>query len=143
MQKKQTELGYILVLEPGDELIATLRSFATQCNVDTAFLRGLGAVDHLVLGYFRPAIQEYERRRFDEELEVLTITGSISLLDEEPKPHVHGIFGRADFSTIGGHVFEAVCSVTLEIEVIASAAVIRRGPVEYSDLELMRPEGTS
>lgn len=141
MQKKQTESGYILVLDRGDELIATLRSFASQCNVDTAFLRGLGAVDQLELGYFRPEKQRYERRRFDEELEVLTITGSISLLDDEPKPHVHGIFGRSDFSTLGGHVFEAVCSVTLEIEVLTTTETIRRGAVDYSDLQLMRPEG--
>ena len=140
MQKRQTEFGYVLVLEPGDELIATLRSFAAQCNVSTACVSGIGAVDRLELGYFRPATQQYARRRFDEELEVLTITGTISLLQDEPKPHVHGIFGRSDFSTIGGHVFEAVCSVTLEIEVVTTAEAIRRGPVDYSDLELMLPE---
>lgn len=142
MQTKETDFGHVVVLEPGDELIDSLKRFATQCNVDTAFLSGIGAVDRVELGYFHPSSQEYARTRLEEELEVLTVTGSITLLDGEPKPHVHGIFGRSDFSTVGGHVFEAVCSVTLELQLAVTGTPIRRGPVEYSTLDLMQPEAS-
>ena len=73
------------------------------------------------LGFYDVIRCEYERRRFTEPLEACSILGNLGLVDGEPFPHVHGTFGRADFSTIGGHVFEAVCSVTMELTVHTAA----------------------
>ncbi len=142
MQTRATDFGHVVVLEPGDELLDSLKRFAGESGTQTAFLGGIGAVDSLELGYFHPSKGEYAHRVLDEQLEVLTITGNLSLKDGKPHPHVHGIFGRSDFSTIGGHVFRAVCSVTLEIAVTTTSEPIVRAPVDYVDLELMQPEAS-
>ncbi len=143
MQWRATSFGHVMVLRPGDELIDSLKQLADERNVQAAMISGLGAVNHVELGYYRPAERRYQRQVFDEELEVLGITGTLSLQDGAPHPHVHGIFGRPDFSTIGGHVFRAICSVTLEVGIVAAGVAIVRGPVDYSDLQLMKPEATA
>ena len=140
MQQLETPFGYILVLDRGEELLRSLIEFARHNDIDAATLHGLGAVDRVELGFYRLAAQDYERRTFAEPLEVCSLTGNISLLDGEPLPHVHGVFGRADFTTVGGHVFEAVCSITLEISVHVLPEPIHRGAVDFCNLKLLKLE---
>lgn len=140
MHTQETSFGYVLALEPGDELIRSLIEFARHRDVDAAIISGLGAVRAVELGFYHLAQQDYERRRFDEPLEACSLTGNIALLDGEPFPHVHGVFSRPDCTTVGGHVFEAVCAVTLEIAVYTMAGTLVRGPVDYCNLKLLKLE---
>ncbi len=138
MQQRQTPFGHVLVLEPGEELIRGLIAFARHQEIEGAALYGIGAVDRVDLGYYRLAARDYERRTFIEELEACALVGNLSLLDGEPLPHVHGTFGRADFTTVGGHVFEAVCSIALEIAVHVDPEPLVRGPAEFCDLSPLK-----
>lgn len=138
MHHRETPFGHILVLERGEELIRSLIEFARHHEVEGAALYGIGAVDRVELGYYRLAAQDYDRRTFREELEVCPLVGNLALVDGEPWPHVHGTFGRADFTTVGGHVFGAVCSITIEIAVYALPAPLERGPVDFCNLQLLR-----
>jgi hypothetical protein len=130
----------MVVLEPGDELIRSLIRFARQQDVDAAAVYGIGSVRDVELGFYRSAASEYVRRRFEEPLETCSIIGNISLLDGEPFPHVHGTFARADFTAIGGHIFEAVCSVTLELSVHTAPFPWERREVDFCNLRLMQLE---
>ncbi|HEX7088867.1 MAG TPA: PPC domain-containing DNA-binding protein [Longimicrobiales bacterium] len=140
MRTQRTSFGYVLALEPGDELIRSLIAFARNEDVDGAALTGLGSVRGVELGFYHLDRQEYGRLHLDEPLEVCALAGNLALLDGEPFPHVHGIFGRPDGSTLGGHVFEAVCSVTLELAVHTAARPLLRGPVAYCNLKLLQLE---
>jgi len=137
---QETSFGYVLALEPGDELIRSLIEFARHRDVDAAAIMGLGAVRGVELGFYHLAREDYERHRFDEPLEACSLTGNIALLDGEPFPHVHGVFGRPDGTTLGGHVFEAVCAITLEIAVYTTEGALVRGPVDYCNLKLLQLE---
>jgi predicted DNA-binding protein with PD1-like motif len=140
VRTQRTSFGYVLALEPGDELIRSLIAFGRSEDVDGAALTGIGSVRGVELGFYHLDRQEYGRIRFDEPLEVCALAGNLALLDGEPFPHVHGVFGRPDGSTLGGHVFEAVCSVTLEVVVHTAAAPLVRGPVDYCNLMLLQLE---
>ena len=121
-------------------MIRSLIRFARQQDVDAGAVYGIGSVRDAELGFYRPEVSEYARRRFEEPLEACSIIGNLSLLDGEPFPHVHGTFARADFSTVGGHVFEAVCSVTLELSVHTSPLPWERREVDFCNLRLMQLE---
>jgi predicted DNA-binding protein with PD1-like motif len=110
----ESSRGYIVVLEPGEELVRSLTAFARQYDVDSAILTGFGAVAELELAASVGRITE-RRINFRGPLEVCALQGTIGLLDGEPFPHVHGSFSRADCTTVGGHVCEAVCASMLEI----------------------------
>lgn len=140
LQTRETRFGHMIVLDPGDELMRSLIAFAHQQEVKAASLTGLGAVRGTELGFYSLPDQDYLRNVFDEELEACALVGNLSLLDDEPLPHVHGVFARRDGSTVGGHIFETVCAVTLELAVHTDPHAIVRGPVEHCSLQLMKLE---
>ncbi len=117
MQAEKTPFGFMLVLEPGDELIRTLTALARQEDIDGATITGSGRVHELELGFFDPLTGACNRRNFREHLEMCSLIGTVPLVGGEPFPQLHGVFGRGDFSTIGGQVFEAVCGELIEIGV--------------------------
>jgi uncharacterized protein len=136
--------GFMAVLDPGDELMGCLIRLARHEEIEGAWVAGIGAVRELELGFYHVAPPgengRYQRHEFDEPLEVCALAGTISLLDGEPFPHVHGVFGRPDWSTVGGHVFSAVCHVTLELTVQTVPVALQRGPVDFCELKLLQLE---
>jgi predicted DNA-binding protein with PD1-like motif len=114
-----TGFGYILFLEPGDELIRCLIHFARSQEVDAAVVQGAGTVTEVELG--ADAAAGGRRRRLAEPLEACSLTGTLTLVDGEPFPSMRGAFARADCSVIGGQVFQAVCRTSLEVAVQVAA----------------------
>ena len=108
--------------------------------MDAAAVYGIGSVRDIELGFYEPVRTEYKRRRFEEPLEACALIGNVSLLDGEPFPHVHGTFARGDFTTVGGHIFEAICSVTLELSVHTAPFPWERREVDFCNLRLMQLE---
>jgi uncharacterized protein len=137
MQYRDAPFGYILILERGDEVLESLTRFALETGVRGAGLSGIGAVERLTLGFYRLEEQAYERQTWEEDLEVASLSGNIAEVDGGPFPHVHGVFGRRDFSTVGGHLFEAVVSVAVELCVVTAPDPLRRQPVDFCDLKLI------
>lgn len=112
-----TDFGYLLVLEPGDELVRCLIQFAREHEVDAAVLSGVGSIAELEVGGDARRDRDHARHLLEEPLETCSLNGTLTLLDGEPFPHLHGSFARRDMSVIGGHVFQAVCAGTLELAV--------------------------
>lgn len=137
MHYRDTPFGYFVVLDRGEELLEALTRFATETSTRAASLQGIGAVDRLTLGFYDLAAQSYERRSFEETMEVANLSGNIAVVDGGPYPHVHGVFGRRDFSTVSGHVFEAVVAVTLELTVLTAPDAMVRRAVDFCDLKLV------
>lgn len=137
MQYREMPSGYFLVLDPGDEILESVTRFATETGVRAAWIQGIGALRRLTLGFYDLSTQSYSHATWDEEVEVCGLSGNLAEVDGGPFPHVHGVFGKRDFSTIGGHVFEAVVSVTAELTVITAPDPLRRQPVDFCDLKLI------
>lgn len=137
MHYRESPWGYFLVLDRGDEILESVTRFATRAGVRAAGLSGIGAIGRLTLGYYDLPSQGYLRQSWDEDMEVGSLMGNIAVVDGGPYPHVHGVFGRRDFSALAGHVLEAVVSVTLEITVVTAPEMIRRSPADFCDLKLL------
>lgn len=115
MTFRTTDFGYILTLEPGDELVRSLIQFARDHEVDAALVTAIGSVTELELGTGGGRDRDHRRRTFDEALEACTVSGVVTLVDGEPFPHLHGTFSRDDHSVIGGHVYEAVAGAGMDV----------------------------
>jgi len=138
MQYREMPNGFFLVLDQGDEILEGITRFATETGTRAAMLQGIGAVNCVTLGFYDLALTRYERQQWKEDLEVASLMGNIAVVDGGPFPHIHGVFGRRDFSTIAGHVFEAIVSVSVELAVISSPDPILRQAVDFCDLKLMQ-----
>ena len=111
---------FALVFETGDEVAAGLLNFARKNEIKTAFFVGVGACRKVTLGYFDPEKKQYEKRTVDEQVEVMSLIGNITMYENEPKIHEHIVVGKRDSSAHGGHLIEAVVRPTLEIFVTVS-----------------------
>jgi uncharacterized protein len=120
----RTDFGYLLYLEPDDELLRCLIQFARDQEVDTAIVSGLGSVCELELGTGGGRDREHRRRLLQEPLEICSLSGTLTLVDGEPFPHLHGSFARQDHSLIGGHIYEAVCATGAEVALQVSADML-------------------
>jgi predicted DNA-binding protein with PD1-like motif len=115
VQIRESSQGYIVALDPGEELVCSLTSFARQYDVDFAAVTGFGSLSEVEL-VARLSPEHHRRVRFRGTLELCVLQGAIGLLEDgEPFPHLHAVLSRPDFTTIGGLVHEAVCAASLEI----------------------------
>lgn len=121
-----TDFGYILALEPGDEVVRCLIQFAREYEIENAILSGIGSVSEVELGSGGGRGREHQRTHLTEPLEACSLTGALTLVDGEPFPHLHGSFARPDTSVLGGHVYQAVCSAGLELAVQVTASRVAR-----------------
>ena len=127
----------ILKLEPGEPVIATIEQLATERELPGAELTAIGAVNQARLGFFLPAEKRYEVRDLQENLEVVSLLGSVARTPEGPLVHAHAALGRSDFSLVGGHLFEATVSVTLEVFLSPTSRAVARRLDPRFDLKLL------
>lgn len=135
---REAPFGYFMVLDRGDEVLESITRFATETGIRAAGFSGLGTVAGLMMGYYDLATRSYSRQTWHEELQIASLTANLAEVDGGPFPHVHGVFARPDFSTIGGHVFEATVSVAVEMTVWTAPDPIRRVAVDFCDLKLLQ-----
>lgn len=108
----------MFIVDKGEKLIDSLTRQFKQADISGGMLSGLGALTHAELGFYHLSRKEYTRKRFDEEYELISLTGNIALKDGAPFIHAHVALGAEDFSAFGGHLFEAIVAVTAEITVV-------------------------
>lgn len=140
---------FVLVLEAGEEVVASITHFATELKVKGASITGIGALARAKLGWFNPATREFRENRVDEQAEVLAITGNIAEgvdadgHDRQPgggvKLHIHIVLGCGDASVRGGHLVEGQVSPTMELIVEEVAAHLARGLDAETGLVLLEP----
>jgi predicted DNA-binding protein with PD1-like motif len=128
---------YIVRLESGEAVFETLVAFLQAQDVEFSNVSAAGAVRAVTLGYWNAATKEYEYRDVEEQLEVVSFQGNSSLKDGKPFLHVHGVFGRRDFTVYGGHVKEATVHPTLEVWLRTEDVPVRRAHDEASGLDLL------
>jgi len=120
------EAVWAVVMNADDPVIESLSTFARQEKLSAAALTGIGAFSYALLGFFDRATKDYRKIEVNEQTEVLSLLGDIVLCDDEPKLHLHVVLGRADGSTLGGHLLAARVWPTLELIIRESPSHLRR-----------------
>lgn len=137
MQVKPLGKNYLVRLEPGEEAITKLRQFADRYRIGFAAIRAIGTFERVTLGYYDVETKAYQNDLLDEPVEVLNLTGNVTRdEDGERLVHAHVTVGRADYTTRGGHLVEALVGPTLEVVVETEPVTIRRRHDSETGLQL-------
>jgi len=132
--------AYIVVLETGDEVAASLKRFAEENRLAGSSFKAIGALSGAKVGWFNWQTKKYETAaQFEEQLEVLSLIGDIALKDGKPVVHAHLVVGRRDGTAHGGHLLEAHVRPTLEVVLTESAKALRKTVDRESGLALIQP----
>ncbi len=129
---------FALVLRHGDKVCETLRGFARERELSAASITAIGAFSSATLGFFDWERKDYDRILVEEQVEVLSLTGDVSLApDSTPQLHLHVVLGKRDGTAHGGHLLEAEVRPTLEVMVIETPPGLRRRHDPESGLALI------
>ncbi|HEV7856016.1 MAG TPA: PPC domain-containing DNA-binding protein [Herminiimonas sp.] len=121
-----SEKTYALILETGEEAVSQLQRYAQENKLSASRFTAIGAFSSVTLGYFNWEKKEYEKIAVNEQVEVLSLIGDISVQDGEPKTHIHVVVGKRDGSAHGGHLLHAYVRPTLEVILSEAPAYLRR-----------------
>lgn len=106
---------FALVFETGDDVMAELQRFAEEQNVMAAFFTGLGGFQRATVGFFNRVDKRYDPIEIDEQVELLSIVGNVTIYDGKPKLHAHCTVSYRDGHAAGGHLIQATVRPTLEL----------------------------
>ena len=118
MQSKEDKDIIIIQLFPDEEVNNKLKEVCRKHDIKTAvIISGIGQLKNTKLGYFK-CKGNYTLEKFDEPLEILSLTGNICKQQGEHILHLHAVLGTEDKKAIGGHFFKGIISVTGEIFIL-------------------------
>lgn len=130
---------YLLEFSKGQEVMDGLLAFAREHKLVSGHLTGIGAISNAVIGYFDPQTKSYLRNAEKEQAEVLSLTGNLALVNNEPFFHVHVALGLRDGAARGGHLFEATVQPTVELILTTYPRPVRRKIDPATGLPLLDP----
>jgi predicted DNA-binding protein with PD1-like motif len=123
--------------ESGEQVAAALLAWLKADGIGYAMMTGLGAVSSATVSYWNAETREYEPHQLDEQMEVVSLVGNVSIKEGEPFTHIHVTLGRHDLSLIGGHLNDAVVHPNLELWLRPEAEAVERTLDESCGLYLM------
>jgi len=113
-----TARTFEVTMRKGDEVASGLTEFAEKNHLAGAHLTGIGALNHVVLGWYDPDKRAYKKNVIDEEVELVSLTGNIVLENGKPFVHEHCVVAMRDGTTRGGHLLEATVAVELQVFIV-------------------------
>ncbi|MCJ8347285.1 DNA-binding protein [bacterium] len=137
MQVSKVEDKLLIRLDRGEEILTKLKEVCIEHNITCGQISGIGAVGEVTLGYYHLSTKIYDRRTFDGEYELLSLSGNITQFNGESFIHVHMSMSDDNYQCFGGHVFEAKIAVTGEIWILPMALDVHREMNEEIGLNLM------
>ncbi len=125
---------YVVRLDAGERILETIRALCERDGIGGGYFHGLGAVGEAEIGHFDPASSDYDWIRLSGPYEIVSLYGNITAVDGKPSLHAHIALGDNTFAVRGGHLKEAVVSVTCEITLVRFRDAIGRRRDEATGL---------
>ncbi|MBI4080779.1 MAG: DNA-binding protein [Candidatus Levybacteria bacterium] len=105
----------ILRFDKGDDVPSALATFCEKNDITAGFFSGLGACEEITISYYDLEKKQYLDLQKKEDLEIVSLTGNIAVMDEKTLVHAHGVFSDRNFTTVAGHVKQLRVSATCEV----------------------------
>ena len=115
MQYRKFGARLIVRIDRGEELLEKLTQAVLENGVRLAAVSGIGALSELTVGVYDVAKQTYRANTFTGDLEIVSLSGSVTQKDGAPYLHLHLSAGDEQGRVFGGHLNRAVISATCEL----------------------------
>jgi predicted DNA-binding protein with PD1-like motif len=114
-------------IDKGEEIIESLKTIIKAEKIALGSVSAIGAVGSLKAGLFLSETKTYRVNTFRCDMEIVSLCGNITEKDGEPYLHIHISASDKDGAVVGGHLNEAVVSLTCEAVInIFDGRVTRR-----------------
>jgi len=110
----------------GELVNQSLLNVAEKEGLNSGWVNGLGAISNIEIGYWDIEEKIYVKKTFDEDYELLSLIGNVSLVDNKPFIHTHISFSDTKFKVYGGHLFDAKVIAAAEFCIFTSEYHLHR-----------------
>jgi len=90
------------ITEPVD-ISGFIEEYCEAQQLASGYVSGIGAIRKLVFSFYDFKKKKYLETTIEENLEMISLTGNISLKDGKAFPHLHVSAGKRDGTVLGGH----------------------------------------
>lgn len=101
VEKKSVYMGR---LSFGADLLEELTKICKDRSVSCGRVEAIGAVSKACIGYYDQELRQYQFNTMAQALEILKLTGNVSLKDGEPMVHAHVTLADEKGRAFGGHL---------------------------------------
>ena len=116
MEYRKFAQGYVLRLDPGEEVIREVTALVAKEDIRLGTVSGLGAANDVTIGIFDPVAKVYSSRRCQGDYEISALVGNVTRKDGEPYLHLHITIGNPVTGELcAGHLSSCTISATLEL----------------------------
>ena len=116
MEYRKFSQGYVLRLDPGEEVVEQLTALAERENVQLGCVSALGAANDVTIGIFSTGEKKYSARRYQGDFEISALVGSVTRMEGRPYLHLHITIGNPVTGEVhAGHLTSCTISATLEL----------------------------
>ena len=115
MDYKRFDSTIIARLDKGEEILEQLQIIAQKEKIRLASVSALGATNDITVGVFRTEEKKYYANHFTGDMEIVSLTGTVSTMNGAYYSHLHMSAGDVQGHVFGGHLNRAVISATCEM----------------------------
>ena len=133
------EQVYSIIFYKDDDVMSGLTDFAITHKISDAHFTAIGAVSGATLAWLDIPKKMYRRIAVTQQVEVVSLTGDIAVLNGVPVVHMHTVLSKPDGSTIAGHVFELVTNPTVEVFMTVNKTPLGKKADDLSGMKLIDP----
>lgn len=115
MDYRRFDNTIIARMDKGEEILEQLEKIARKENIRLASVSALGATNDMTVGVFRTQEKKYYANHFTGDMEIVSLTGTVSTMAGNYYAHLHMSAGDAQGHVFGGHLNKCVISATCEM----------------------------
>ena len=119
-------------LETSENILETLQEICRKEKIYLGTVEGFGGVSYLKMGIWNNGANQYDYMEAENRsMEILNLSGNISMQDNSPVLHVHVTAADYKFHVFGGHLVKGIVKNLAEITIHADEGSVNRIPVGY------------
>ena len=126
MQYKQFGNTYMIRIDPGEDIVGSLKKLCEDEQIRLGRVEAIGAADYAVIGVYDLLKKEYYPEQIDEFMEIASLNGNITAMDGKPYIHLHAVLADQRHVIHGGHVLEMRVGATCEMFVTVLDGEVKR-----------------
>jgi predicted DNA-binding protein with PD1-like motif len=116
-------------LAKGDDLLASMEALAQEHNITLGEVTAIGAVSQARVGFYNQTERQYYYLVLAQPLEILALTGNISIKDGKPMVHAHITLSDHEGRAFGGHLAPGTLAFACEFaiqEFVSDITLVRQ-----------------
>jgi len=110
-----TGRAFMFSIGKGEDLLQAVQHFCHHHQVRCGLITAIGGVERATFGVYDQKAKKYVKINLEKELEILSLSGNVSLFDDKPMVHAHIMFSDSEGKAYGGHLMGGTKVFSLEV----------------------------